>query len=1114
MHRSSQRRLTSWVYWIILSLTYLLTSCSNPPLNLEDPSPSEITARSEESQTSEISSQNLRIFPGQNLKFEHLSLDEGLSQSTVFSSVQDQQGFMWFATEDGLNKYDGYTFTVYRHNPDDPGSISDNWILSLFVDKSGRLWVGTWEGGLDLYDSETDQFIHHRFDPDDPDSISDNEITTIFQDHEGVLWIGTGSGGLNRFDQEEMIFVHFQHIPGISNSISSNSITTIHEDRVGSLWIGTEDSGITRFDFKNNFWSHFRHDPQDPRSLSHDSIKTIFRDSTGILWIGTNGGGLNRIDPEKEQLIHFGHGQTSTDTLDSGVISSIFEDQDGMIWIGTMGGGISLYNPNTGTFINYQHVPGDQFSLSNNYINSISQDREGVLWFGTLAAGVNKLNPGWRNFAHYKNEPFNPDSLSDNIVRTFSEDSNGMLWIGTLEGGLDRFDREKNIWSQFTHDPDDSGSLSNGFVTAIYLDSFSRLWIGTGSGLDRFEPESGTFSHFHPDPVGLSESPSNNVRTIHEDTQGYLWIGTKGGLYLFDPELEVWGGHYYNIPDDPNSLSENWIYSFTEDDEGIIWLGTTGGGLNRFDPDKEIFSIYKHDPADPLSLSNSFAAGVLEDQNGEIWLATTGGLDRFEQETGTFVHYRETDGLANNTVYCLVDDQFGDIWLGTSNGLSRFDPDTETFINYFAADGLQSNEFNGGACYLGKSGELFFGGINGFNIFFPDRIQSNRVIPPISLTSFTQDGDVLTQEESVTSMSEVTLRWPDNHFEFEFAALSFSHPEQNHYAYMLEGFDPDWIEIGTRRYGKYTNLPGGTYTLRLKGSNDDGVWNEADTPINITIIPPIWETWAFRGTAILLLAGAVFFGYRQRVKNMEFRSRDLEFQVQERTLDLEREVIQRIEIEKVLRIKEMDQAVADERSRLARELHDSVTQSLYSQTLFSEAALRSIDQKEYDDIDNYVKQIGSIGLKALKEMRLLVFELRPLELEKESFVDALRQRLEAVEGRVGIDSLVEVDELFNLPDDIDQDLFRIAQESLNNALKHAEASHVVVYLRQNTDTIEMEIIDDGIGFSLDALPDQGGMGLNNIRERVEAIGGELSIITDPGKGTKIKVTIPAVLEDQ
>jgi len=1064
------------------------------------------------------------------LRFERISLEQGLSQSTVFSMLQDSQGFMWFGTENGLNKYDGYNFTVYKHDPDDPNSLGGNWIQTLLEDGSGMLWIGTSDGGLDRYDRKLDQFTHYRNDPNDPSSLSNDEITAIYQDRDGDLWIGTGGGGLDRlvpttpaagqalseaegFDQENERFVHYQNDPEDPNSLSSNAVSTIYVDQKGTLWIGTEDGGLNWFDSENERWWHYVNDPSDPHSLSHNSITAISEDQSGALWVGTGGGGLERFDQENERFIHYQHDPDDPQSLSSNEITAIYQDREGVLWIGTYSGGLNRFVPETETFAHYQNVPGDPHSLSSNIVLSIFQDREGVLWFGTIGGGVNKLNVERWNFVHYKNDPSNPNSLGDNMVRVFYEDSDGALWVGTMFGGVDRFDRETGSWRHFRHDPDDPDSLSNNFVSAIYRDRSGVLWIGTASGLDKFEPETETFRHYQAEPDGPPGSPSNNVRTIYDGQAGEFWIGTKGGLYRFDRQEESWSDPYRHDPGDPDSLSDDWVFSFMEDRQGRIWIGTLSGGLNRFDLETETFTHYQNDPGDPQSLGSNIVVSIVQDREGTLWIGNGGGIDRFDPATETFTHYREKDGMPNNSVYCIVEDGDGHLWVSTNKGLSNFDPQRETFRNYDVADGLQSNEFNSIACLMSDSQEMFFGGIDGFNAFFPGQIKDNPTMPPVVLTSLAQGGEQVDLGIAVDSVTEATFKWPEDSFEFEYAALSFADPEKNQYAYYLEGFEETWNEVGTRRYGQYTHLPGGTYTLRVKGSNNDGIWNEAGTVVKVTIVPPFWETWWFRGILFIALVGVVFGGFQLRVRNLETRGSELETQVEARTAELQSEIAQRMQVEEALRESEMEKAVTAERSRLARELHDSVTQSLYSLTLFSEAARHMAEEAGEEGIEQYIGQIGVIGQQALKEMRLLVYELQPSELENDGLVPALRKRLEAVEGRAGVEAHLEVDDFVNLPGNVEQELYRIAQEALNNALKHAAAGSVVVYLRQSNGLIEMEIVDDGVGFNPENLTDRGGLGLKSIRDRAEHIGGSVTICSQPGEGTSVKISIQQITVD-
>ena len=1053
--------------------------------------------------------------PEQHFRFERISLEQGLSQSSVLCMLQDSKGFLWFGTEDGLNKYDGHSFAVYRHVPGNPNSLSHNYIRSIYEDREGVLWIGTDGGGLDRFDRDTGQFVHYQDNPRNHHDLSGNYVRSICEDREGVLWIGTDGGGLNRFDRSTGRFIHYHNNPSDPYSLSGNVVWSIYEDREGMLWIGTDGGGLNRFDRSTERFIHCKNDPRDPYSLSSDSVWSIYKDREDVLWVGTDGGGLNRFDRSTERFIHYQNDPDDPYSLSNNSIRSIYEDREGVLWIGTFGGGLDIFDRENERFIHYQNDLSDPQSLSNNMIWSIYEDREGILWVGTHGGGVNKCDRSTEPFVHYQADPNNPHSLSNNMVRAIYQDREGVLWIGTNGGGLNRLDRSTGRFTHYQNDPGDPHSLSSNMVRSICEDREGVLWVGTGEGgLDRLDRSTERFIHYQVNPDDPDNVSGDPVLSIHKDQEGVLWIGTfGGGLSRFDRSTER--AIRYKC-----CLSNDRVMTIYEDRSGALWIGT-GLGLNRLDRGKGQFTYYLADPNDPKSLSHNAVMSIHEDQSGVLWIGTFGGgLNRFDRETETFTYYREGDGLSNDMVYGILEDSHGCLWLSTNRGLSRFNPRTETFRNYDVSDGLQSNEFNGGAYYKSRSGEMFFGGINGLNAFYPDDVkESNPYVPPVVLTSLTQTGEEADVGQAIEDTKEVTFRWPNNFFEFEFAALSYARPEKNQYAYMLEGLEEDWIYAGTRRFGRYTSLPGGTYTLRIKGSNNDGVWNEEGVSVRITIVPPFWETWWFRGIIALVVVGSAIGGHRLRIKSIEARSRELETLVEQRTAELRQEIDQRIQVEEALRQSEMEKAVAAERSRLARDLHDVVTQTLFSSSLIAEALPTSWerDQKEGKQL---LQELRQLTRGALAEMRTLLLELRPAALVEASLGDLLRQLAEAATGREGMPVAVTVEGQCTLPFDVHIALYRIAQEALNNVVKHACASHVAVSLRfppslspplaggmpeGQGGQVTLSIRDDGRGFDPDGIPSDR-LGLGIMRERAQAIGATLLVESGIGHGTEIVVT--------
>jgi ligand-binding sensor domain-containing protein len=796
--------------------------------------------------------------------FERISIEEGLSQSIVECILQDSRGFMWFGTQDGLNKYDGYRFTVLKQNPKDPNSLTGNWVLSLCEDRTGLIWIGMFNGGLNSYDPATGRFTRYRASPGDASSLSHDLVRTIFEDSRGTLWIGT-DGGLNRFDRATGTFVQYHADPNDPRSLSSDAVRKIGEDRSGFLWIGTDD-GLNRFDRATGESTRFRTVPGDPRSLSDNAVRSIYRDRDGVLWIGTEHG-LNVFNPGTRDFTRFLSDPLDPGSLSHNAVYSILEDTKSALWIGTNGGGLDRFDRKTGKFSAYRNDPYDPLSLSYNEIYSLCEDRSGVLWIGTWGGGISTFDTKKKEFAHYKRDANNPNSLGHEFVWSFHEDADGILWIGTHGGGLDRLDRRKNEFSHYRHDPRNPNSLSNDIVRVLSADGSGTLWLGTnGGGIDAFDARTGKFTAYRNDPADPASLSNDQIRCIFIDRTGLLWVGTwGGGMNAFDPS----NGRcirYRNDPAEPNSLSNDFVRTIYQDSTGIFWIGTHGGGLNRFDATTGRFSAYRENPDDSVSISSDFVMSIFESKNGEMWIGTWGGgLNRFDRARGTFKRYTEQDGLAGNAIYGTLEDEQGNLWLSSNNGLSRFNPKTETFKNYTVQDGLQSKEFNAGAFFKSRSGEMFFGGINGFNAFYPANIRDNSYIPPIVITSFTKLNREVKLDAPPSELRTLKLSHRDYVFSFEFAALDFTAPGKNLYAYKMEGLDRDWVLTSSaKRFANYTTLRPGKYVFRVKGSNNDGVWNEAGTAVAITITPPFWGTWWFRALAIAVAAGLALIWYRRR----------------------------------------------------------------------------------------------------------------------------------------------------------------------------------------------------------------------------------------------------------
>lgn len=1004
---------------------------------------------------------------------------------------------MWFGTEGGLNKYDGYQFTVYKHDPEDPKSLSDNGVTSLFEDRDGTLWVGT-TAGLGRFDRKLGTFEHYNRElTGGSDSVLRIWVTKIYQDHSGTLWIGTPGDGIVALDLNTNQSKVFKNNPDDPNTLTNNTIHSIYEDSDGAVWIGT-DRGINHIDPTSRTLVIDRQKIPGADPIKDVPVFAIYEDRLGRLWIGTKSG-LYQWNRAEDHFTAYYHDQFSPDTISDDSIRCIFEDSKGVLWIGTRNG-LDQFDESENRFISFHHNTYDPQSLISDSIRSIVEDRSGVIWIGTAGGGLSKYTRAVQKFPIYRSNPGLSNSLSDNNIWSIYEDQNNNIWIGTFSSGLNRLDRHSGEVTVFQNIPGKPSSLSSDDIRSIREDRKGNLWIGTESGgLNRFDPQSETFSRYQYRETDTSSLSSDAVFVIFEDSSGRMWIGTQGGgLNLMDQASEKFS-RFRHDPTDPLSLSDNDIKAIDEDQTGVLWIGTLGG-VNLLNELGRRLAVYHHDPGNPTSLSSNLIASIFVDSAGTVWIGTFGGgLNRFDRDKQAFTHFTEKDGLSDNTVYGILEDSSGALWLSTNNGLSKFDPHLETFQNYNINDGLQSDQFNPGAYFQNNHGELFFGGIQGLNAFFPDQVIDNPIPPPVVITDFKVFNQ--TVQTDLEPNEFVKLNYRDSFISFEFAALDYNAPENNQFSYRLEGIEKNWVNIGTRHYANYTHLPGGEYVFRVKGSNNDGVWNETGASVRVTILPPFWATWWFRGGILLAILAGIYGGYRLRIRNLEARRRELETQVEQRTAEL-------METQEALRQSELEKAITEERNRLARDLHDSVTQSIYSLTLLAEGVHRMIKSGDLEQAEGTQSRIGEISQQALQEMRLLVYELRPQALQKVGLTSALEQRLEAVERRAGIDARLLADIDVQLPADLEEEFFHISQEALNNALKHAKASEIVLSIRADEKNLELEVKDNGQGFNQNLTNIEGGLGLASIRERVANIEGEFSLQSTPGIGTKIKVSAP------
>lgn len=913
---------------------------------------------------------NLSAFAQQNVySFDHLGVENGLSNPVVTCIFQDSKGFMWFGTYYGLNRYDGYEVKTYLYNAKDSLSLGDNRVTCIFEDDRKNLWVGTNVGGLNLYNRAYDNFIRYEKENEPKFRISSNKIETIFQDSKSNLWVGT-SDGLNLFDYNTGLFKSYHKKENDPASLNSNTIYSILEksgkelivltnekqlnkysdtpegflrfafdqnksdllktarflfqDKEQNIWIGTLDDGILKYN--NQTLHQYRHETGDPKSLSHNLVRCVMEDDRGTIWIGTDGGGLNLYNTASDNFLRINADPENKTSLNSNAIYSLYQDRSGTIWVGTFGGGVNIYNREKSKFTKYLANKNDLQGLSNKSVLAILEDHNGDIWIGTDGGGLNQFDRETGKFTHFRHEAGNPYSISSDVVKCLYEDANNNLWVGTYLGGLNLFDRKTKQFYQIKPNPAEAAQFSTSIIWNIHEDNHNNLWLSTlGNGLCIYNRDTKTFRHFQP----------------------FAGYGSLGD---------------YNVVD---------MLTDTEDN---LWIGTEDHGINLYDYKTGTFNYIRHDPRNENSLSSDHAWSLFEDSNRRVWVGTNEGLNLYHKENNTFEHFTTAAGLPGNIVNNIIEDLQGNLWITTDRGLTKFNYEKKQFKNYDISDGLQGKDFNGNSAMRSRNGDLFFGGIEGFNVFTPTKLKENPHAPPVVITDFqifnkpVKIGPNEILKQHVTESDEVVVSYKESVVSFKFAALNYNSPEKNQYAYRMKGFDKDW-NFSNKREVTYTNLDPGIYTFTVKAANNDNVWNETGTSLTFIVTPPWWETTWFKTMMAITLVSLGSVIYKVRTRNIRKtmraeKQRELEIkeaQMREERLEHEKAVIE-------LSKSKLESEIQSKNSELATTVMSAVKQN---ETLL----------KIKDDIGTALKQPNNDDLqKQLKRViRVIDQELKPDE---------------------------------------------------------------------------------------------------------------------------------------
>jgi ligand-binding sensor domain-containing protein/signal transduction histidine kinase len=1088
-----------------------------------------------------------------NLKFEHLTTKDGLSQSTITCILQDSKGFMWFGTQDGLNKYDGYNFTIFRRDPDNPASIKGSFVFEIIEDSKGNLWIGT-ESGLNLFDRANNGFVHYQRDVNDPNSLIGNEVRAVFEDSRYNLWIGTTGGGLNLFDRDNEKFIHYHHNESDPNSLSSNDIYSVYEDNRKNLWIGSMQGDLDLFDRENKVFHHYYY---KNKKLSNNEIWNITGDRDSNLWICSYRSGLYKLsfpDNGESEFTHYMHDDNDVNSISGNAIFTVFEDSKERLWVGTENEGLNLFDEENNKFIHYRSDPFNDNSLNNNSIWSIYEDNTGNLWIGTHAGGINMIPRYGGNFSHYKHNPGDINSLSHNSVTCFYEDSRHNFWIGTDGGGLNLFNRKSET---FIHYDRQNSNLSSDAVLSVFEDSSGNLWIGTWEGgLNLFDRGHRNFIQYTKENSGLA---SNTIFSIHEDKRGVLWVGTFfGGISYYDRNRNTFISY---TPENSNLSDEN-IRVITGDSYGNLWIGGALG-LNMFIPESKMFFLYAHNESDDKSLSGGYVLSILEASDSILWIGTAEGLNKFDRKSQNFIQYHLKDGLPSDAIKGIREDEEGNLWLSTNKGLSRFNPETRKFKNYDVSDGLQDNEFYQCSHYKSESGEIFFGGVNGFNSFNPKDLIDNSYIPPVIITDFlifnkpVGIGKNSPLQTHISEAGEIRLSYRQSVISFEFAALNYISSKKNQYAYRLDAFDKDWNYVGAKNTATYTNLDPGEYTFRVKGSNNDGIWNEEGTSVKVIITPPFWQTWWFRSITLSLVVMILFLIYYLKVSQIRRRNIILESLVKERTREINEKNTILIEQTEELnntntQLEERQQQIEEQTDELKAQRDQLSEANSIKDKLFSIIAhdLRSpfntlkgfIDlvQSRYDTYsDKERKNMISIIVNSAGNVYNLIDNLLNWSRSQQgaihfvpemaNIIDIINENIElfndqAVNKDIKIESKSAAEDIRLM---IDKEMINIViRNLLANAIKYTNVDgKIELNCKRENNNVIISVKDDGIGiseenkeklfrndihFSSRGTKNETGTGLGLLlcKELIEKHQGKIWIESEQNLGTAIFISLP------
>jgi signal transduction histidine kinase/ligand-binding sensor domain-containing protein len=1054
--------------------------------------------------------------------FSGYSITEGLSQSVVNCIYQDSRGFMWFGTQNGLNKFDGYSFEVFIYKPNDTTSISNNWIYGITEDRQGNLWIGT-KGGLNKFIAKEKRFERIRYSVPYPSDVTEY-VYDLKTARDGKILINTPPV-LTICDPEKTVFTHYVSPLPYESSVKDCNIPLL-EDRTGRIWIGS-GRGLACYQPASGKFDIFQGDLLLPYTLSNNLITALYQDRQNNIWIGTDAG-LNRFIESDKTMLIYRNNINDRSSISNNFIRAIQEDKSGKIWIATEGGGLNILNRDASGNEVFETFTAENSGLGHNIVLSLSIDRSENLWIGTLS-GISKTDLKKQKFGLYRksDSPSSIDLLG-NVIASIYKDKNDLLWIGNWGQGLNLYDRKSGKVEHFSSHLKGKNFISNNYIHTIFEDSSQTIWLGTRDGLLVWQEQNRNFirPHEFSENPGLFDFTGLRIFMMMQDRKKDYWVATQDGLYRKSITASQTEWFHSGAAND-HQISGNMVYGVLEDKDGFIWVATTQG-LDVIDPVSSNIKHFKKTEGLRNTLSDDFVTALCEDQNGDIWIGTSTYVDRFSKRDSSFTYYSQEHGLPGNLIYSIQIDKSNGLWFATGNGLCRYDSVSNTFHSYSVEDGMQSQEFNLRASFVSRDGEVFFGGMNGFNAFYPDSLSNNPQIPGMAFTAAYKIKKGVKESIDLEKRNRIVLPYNENSLTIEFSALEFTNPARNRYMYRFEGIDDDWIDIGYRRFVTFSNLSAGEYLLRIKGSNNDGVWNEEGISIRIVIKSPWWYSSVayilYFLFALFLIYGIFKWREQQYIRDKKL----LEEKVKERTFRIEE---QKTEIlKKNSELNELNASKDKFFSIIAHDLRNPFNTIIG----LSDILLMNLDNTDKEKIQKSLENIKGSSQQAhelLENLLLwarshtgtLTFRPEPVNLKMlvEECIDLVSGQ--AVRKNITIQQECPVEII--LP--VDVNMFRtIIRNLLTNALKFTpQHGSIWVALSVRDGFCFLKVKDNGIGiapeklktlfnidtshktFGTDKEPGTG-LGLILCREFTERHGGKIEVESDPGKGSEFRVVLP------